>query len=513
MRMFVCAFALALVLAAPSAAGADDPFVGEPPACGDPTVASLSVLDCDPVEAVPSLDASTPQTTGSRRRVHRGGRRRPAAPGVLSVAGGRSLLHGNRLGPARRDDGHRRLALCRVLLLDPGARERQDRAPRSPSAGADPGPRSSLPRHGGDPLHRLVELGRGQSRTDLVRGGNRGTAPDGGQELPRRARGHLVDQRVQLGRPPRRRKRTAKRPELRPLPVRRRRRVAAAGRRECLHRRTSARARSNDDRLQEHPPRLARGDHALLGRDVAVGPLVGPGGVRARRSSRWCPDTSRNERSRSLSDYLYAGRKPRRERTGRDRARARLLPAPRTIRSPAPPGATRPGSGSRRCPSRRCSSSSRSRSTRSGTRSGAGRRPRRPSSAMRGRPAMPLPAQPASVFNAETLALAQRLASSIRFSIAQGGGAPPGACGPPGEHIWCSGAWEGATFNAAVGSSDVLGRLTNVTLRRARRRGRARRAPSQRRDGVTSRSDAVTRLLRATRAGTMAGCTRASAPS
>ena len=63
MRMFMCAFALALVLVAPSSAGADDPFVGEPPVCGDPTVASLSVLDCDPVEAVPSLDASMPQTT------------------------------------------------------------------------------------------------------------------------------------------------------------------------------------------------------------------------------------------------------------------------------------------------------------------------------------------------------------------------------------------------------------------------------------------------------------------
>ena len=63
MRTFMCAFALALVLVAPSSAGADDPFVGEPPVCGDPTVASLSVLDCDPVEAVPSLDASMPQTT------------------------------------------------------------------------------------------------------------------------------------------------------------------------------------------------------------------------------------------------------------------------------------------------------------------------------------------------------------------------------------------------------------------------------------------------------------------
>ena len=43
------------------------------------------------------------------------------------------------------------------------------------------------------------------------------------------------------------------------------------------------------------------------------------------------------------------------------------------------------------------------------------------------------------------------MASPFTFSgvLAQGGGAPPGACGPPGEHIWCGGAWEGATFNAA----------------------------------------------------------------
>jgi hypothetical protein len=59
-----------------------------------------------------------------------------------------------------------------------------------------------------------------------------------------------------------------------------------------------------------------------------------------------------------------------------------------------------------------------------------------------------VPTQPQAIFNADTLALAQRLASAIRFTLAQGGSAPPGACGPPGEHIWCAGAWEGATFNA-----------------------------------------------------------------
>jgi hypothetical protein len=66
----LAAVGLALVVAAvasatfapPSAAGAGDSWIGEPPACGDPTVASLSAVDCEPVEAVPSLDESTPQT-------------------------------------------------------------------------------------------------------------------------------------------------------------------------------------------------------------------------------------------------------------------------------------------------------------------------------------------------------------------------------------------------------------------------------------------------------------------
>ncbi len=62
-----------------------------------------------------------------------------------------------------------------------------------------------------------------------------------------------------------------------------------------------------------------------------------------------------------------------------------------------------------------------------------------------------VPAQPPPTFNAETLALAQRLASSIRWTLAQGGSSPPGACGPPGEMIWCEGDWEGAAFNPEWG--------------------------------------------------------------
>ena len=383
MRRFMCAFALALVLVAPSSAGADDPFVGEPPQCGDPTVASLSVLDCDPVEAVPSLDASMPQTTEAVAEF----RPLPASSSSSRrTAGCRRTSSSTRrrtgFGSARRwrQMPHR--------VPSTTSRSRHSRPTRPsfapPSARADQG--------AGPRFHAMAEIhfsgwstwvAANPARTWCA-AGSRGTAQDGGQELPRRARGHLVDQRVQLGRPPRRRQRTAERPELRPLPVRRRRRLL--------------------------PPSAGNVFIVGIGQGTVLMTVyksvlrewlaVTPFWNDMARSVRWwgqevygspqftmVPDTSRNERSRSLSDYLYAVANlaesgPEEISTARDSFRAR-----RTTRWPARPGATRPGSASRTRPSRRCSSSSRSRSTRFGTPSEAGRRPRRPSWGMPGHPA------------------------------------------------------------------------------------------------------------------------------
>jgi hypothetical protein len=42
-----------------------------------------------------------------------------------------------------------------------------------------------------------------------------------------------------------------------------------------------------------------------------------------------------------------------------------------------------------------------------------------------------------------------RLAGTLREAYDRGGGSQVGACGPPGEHVWCDGDREGAVFNAA----------------------------------------------------------------
>jgi hypothetical protein len=50
-------------------------------------------------------------------------------------------------------------------------------------------------------------------------------------------------------------------------------------------------------------------------------------------------------------------------------------------------------------------------------------------------------------FPAKTAGLQQRLASAFANAYAQGGSSQIGACGPPGDHVWCEGVVEGAAFN------------------------------------------------------------------
>jgi hypothetical protein len=54
---------------------------------------------------------------------------------------------------------------------------------------------------------------------------------------------------------------------------------------------------------------------------------------------------------------------------------------------------------------------------------------------------------PAPAFVAATAGLQQRLASSFAHAYAQGASSQMGACGPPGEHVWCEGSLDGAAFN------------------------------------------------------------------
>lgn len=50
-------------------------------------------------------------------------------------------------------------------------------------------------------------------------------------------------------------------------------------------------------------------------------------------------------------------------------------------------------------------------------------------------------------FAAKTAAIQRRLASAFANAYAQGGSSQMGACGPPGDHVWCEGAYDGAAFN------------------------------------------------------------------
>jgi hypothetical protein len=56
---------------------------------------------------------------------------------------------------------------------------------------------------------------------------------------------------------------------------------------------------------------------------------------------------------------------------------------------------------------------------------------------------------PAPLFTSLTAGLLERVASSLHFSYEQGGSSQAGACGPPGDHTWCDAEVEGASFNDA----------------------------------------------------------------
>lgn len=56
---------------------------------------------------------------------------------------------------------------------------------------------------------------------------------------------------------------------------------------------------------------------------------------------------------------------------------------------------------------------------------------------------------PPGALAAGTGLIADRLASSLHYAYNRGGSAPAGACGPPGEHIWCDATVAGAVFNSA----------------------------------------------------------------
>ena len=59
----------------------------------------------------------------------------------------------------------------------------------------------------------------------------------------------------------------------------------------------------------------------------------------------------------------------------------------------------------------------------------------------------PLLCMPTNVFAPGTAGIVDRLASAIRESYERGGGSQMGACGTPGDHVWCDADIAGAEFN------------------------------------------------------------------
>ena len=441
MRMLVLAFALA-VLAFPVSAGAEADM-GAPPACGDPDVSSLSIVDCEPVEALPSIDGSVVTS----------------AEGVAAFAAAAAVVQELpdycRL-PAvvifYTSTDWLRLAETMAADASPCAeyyfsipaiadRKWEFRGPLQPELIRALGPR----------FHAMAEVHLGGWTTWL--GAHPGqTWCDAG----RAARAGMEEKnfRVSLG--------DAWSINEFSSAVRTGQGSARANAQEfvrCLY----------DGGDSSLPPRS--GNVFMVGLGHGTGTTSVYKGVlrnwfadsafwaRMAVSVRWfgqeayaapgytlVPETSRNERSRSVSDFLYAVANlaesgPDTIAVARDYLRASHYPLANAA------WRYETGFGNTTVPIETMRQFVATEEY--AVRHTVGSRPQT---------AQPfagyawslrnVPAQPASIFNAETLALAQRLASSIRFTLAQGGNAPAGACGPPGEHIWCEGAWEGATFNS-----------------------------------------------------------------
>lgn len=443
MRALAYALVLAAVLAVPAAAGADDSWIGDPPACGDPTVASLSILDCDPLEAVPSLDESTPQTEAEVLAF-------AAAAGVAQDFPAYCRLQASavfytatdwvRLGQTMATDA----SPCAEYYISIPALANDKTELRGPL-------QPELIRALGPRFHAMAEI-HFTGWSGWVAGAPGRTWCAAGVEARRR----MEDKNFLVG----------------------------LGDTWSINEFSSA-VRRGDGMARQNAQEFVRclydgGDGSLppaAGNVFIVG--IGQGTVpttvyksalrdwfaadafwtEMSRSVRWwgqeaygspqftqVPETSRDARSRSLSDYLYAAANlaesgPDEIAPARDYLRAAHYP----LASAAWRYTT--GFGFTEVPLETMQQFVSLQEY--SIRHTLGSRPQNaPPFVGYAWAPRNVPAQPAAVFNAQTLALAQRLASSIRFSLAQGGGAPPGACGPPGEHIWCAGAWEGATFNA-----------------------------------------------------------------
>jgi hypothetical protein len=443
MRKLALAFALAAVAAVPSAARGDDSYVGAPPTCGDTTVATLSVVDCLDVEAVPSLD-ETPQTAEQVAAF-------AAANGVVQELPEYCRLPADvvfytaslwlDLAEAMATDA----SPCAEYYFSIPAlagNKTELRGPLAPAQIRALGPR----------FHALAEI-HFTGWSNWVAADPARTWCDAGIE----ARLRMVEKNylVELGD-------TWSINEL--SSAVRQGGIARANAQNfvrCLY-------DGGDGSL---PP--AKGNVFVVGLGQSTGNMsVYKPNLRGwladsafwaemARSVAWwgqevyayprhslVPATSRNARSRSVADYLYqvtnlAEAGPVEVAVAQEYLRAAHYP----LANAAWRYAT--GFGDTMVP---VDVMQHLVSLEEYTmRHTLGSRPQTaaPFVGYAWAPNNTLsPRLPAAEFNAGTRALASRLASSIHWTLAQGGSAPPGACGPPDTvPIWCDGSWDGATFN------------------------------------------------------------------
>ena len=434
-----------LALALPSAAfGEDDTWVGEPPACGDTSVASLSVVDCEPTEAVPSLDESTPQTLDAVTAFVREAGVAQEFPPYCRYLGTVFFYTSTDWVRLAETMAAEASPCAEYYFSIPAlaADKTEFRGPLQPELIRALGPR----------FHAVGEVHfTGWSGWVNAQAGRTWCAA--GVEARRRMEDK--NYRVSLGD-------TWSINEL-----------SSAVRAGTGNARRNAREfiRCLYDGGDGSVPANA-GNVFVVGLDQGTTPTTvyksnlrrwledTPFWQEAARSVRWwgqevygspkytlVPDTSRNQRSRSLSDYLYgvanlAESGPEAIGVARDFLRRAHYP----LGSAAWRYAS--GFGFTEVPLETMQQFTSLEEYSMRHTIGSSPQTAAPLVGYAWSLRNAAPVQPGSVFTAETLALAQRVASSIRFTLAQGGSAPPGACGPPGEHVWCAGALEGATFNA-----------------------------------------------------------------
>ena len=158
------------------------------------------------------------------------------------------------------------------------------------------------------------------------------------------------------------------------------------------------------------------------------------------------PDTSRNQRARSVNDYLQhlvelAEAGPAEAETARSYLREAYLP----LASAAWPWKSAFGDTDITVEQMQHFVSTQAFSIRHY----AGSHPQLAPSERIGCAYAPNPAAAGPALTAGTGLILDRLGSSLHHAYDRGGGSPVGACGPPGEHDWCESEREDAVFNTA----------------------------------------------------------------